>query len=98
MMTENKKGIFDVITENSINERLDETILNNEDYIRIQEKISECNERLDGLNLTQDERIIIDRLICAHAESGAFYGEMTYKQGFCDCVSLFKELDLIKAS
>lgn len=98
MMTENEKGIFDIITENSINERLDETILNNAEYIKIQEKISECNERLDGLNLTQDERIIIDRLICANTESGAFYGKMTYRQGFYDCVSLFKELDLIKAS
>ena len=92
------QNIFDVITESSINERLDSTILQNEEYIKIQKKISENSSQLDKLNLTKEQLLVIDRLVCSHAESGAFYGKMTYKQGVKDCVSLLKEMDLIKAS
>ncbi|MCH5250953.1 MAG: hypothetical protein J1E98_13520 [Lachnospiraceae bacterium] len=98
MMTENEKGIFDIITKNLINERLDKTILNNAEYIKIQKKKSECYKKFERLNLVHNERIIIDRLICANTECGSCYGELMYKQGFYDCVSLFKELGLIKTS
>lgn len=94
----NMQSIFDVITESAINERLDNTILQNEEYIKIQNKISENSSQLDKLNLTKEELLVIDRLVCSHAESGAFYGKMTYRQGFKDCASLLKDMDLIKDS
>lgn len=97
-MNPNEKPIFDIITDCSINERMDSILLHNEEYLKIQDKINKHNEIFDKLNLSKDERLIIDKLICSHAEIGAFYGKMTYKQGFRDCVSLLREMNLIKAS
>lgn len=48
--------------------------------------------------LQKEQRLMIDRLVCTYAENGAHYDGMTYRQGFRDCISLLRELDLIKAS
>lgn len=41
---------------------------------------------------------MIDRLICAHTESGAVYGKMAYKQGIRDCAELLFEMKLLKSA
>ena len=38
----------------------------------------------------------MDRLLTSYNESGAFYGRMTYQQGFKDCAALLVEIGLIK--
>ena len=93
-----RKSIFDIITECSINERMDSDLLQNDEYMKIQNKISEQAVQFDKLGLSNEQRLVIDRLISSHTESGAVYGKMAYKQGFKDCVSLLQEVKLIKAS
>lgn len=92
------RNIFDIITENSINERLDDILLHNEEYIKIQNKIGEQSEQFDKLEISSEQRQIIDSLISSHYESGAFYSKAAYKQGFKDCASLLQEINLIRAS
>lgn len=97
-MEAGEKSIFDVIAGYSVNEGLDKVLRQNTDYVKIQKNIDEQAEQLDSQNFTREQRLLIDRLVCAHTESGAFYGRITYKQGFRDCISLLREMELLKAS
>lgn len=97
-MEAEEKSIFDVIAGYSVNEGLDKVLRQNTDYVKIQKNIDEQAEQLDSQNFTREQRLLIDRLVCAHTESGAFYGRITYKQGFLDCISLLREMELLKAS
>ena len=97
-MEEEEKSIFDVITGYSVNEGLDKALRKNREYMEIQKRIDEQAEQLDSQDFTKEQRLLIDRLVCAHTESGAFYGRMTYKQGFRDCISLLREMELLRAS
>ena len=91
-----EKDIFEIITEYSVNERMDNILLQNEEYREIQNKIEKQIEQFNELNLNSEQRLVVDRLISIHIESGALYGRMTYKQGFRDCISLLQKVDLIK--
>ena len=91
-----EKNIFEILTENAINERLDDTILHDDAYQKIKKKIDHLMEQFDKLNLTKEHRLIIDRLISAHIECGSCYGRVTYQQGVRDCALLLMEMGLIK--
>lgn len=97
-METGEKSIFDVIAGYSVNEGLDKALRQNEEYMKIQKRIDERAEQLDCQDFTSEQQRLIDRLVCAHTESGAFYGRMTYRQGFKDCISLLREMELLKAS
>ena len=97
-MEEKEKSVFDVIADHSINEGLSRTLMEDEDCLRIQREIDENAEQINSQNFTKEQRLMIDRLVCTYTENGAHYGRMTYRQGFRDCISLLRELDLIKAS
>lgn len=94
-MDEKEKSIFDIITDHSVNEGLTRTLLEDEEYIRIQEEIDGKTEQIDSQDFTKEQRLMIDRLVCAYTENGALYGRMTYQQGFRDCVSFLLEIGLI---
>lgn len=96
-MTE-KQNLFEVITDYAVNERLSEVLLGNKQYQDIQRQIDDQIEMFDGLNLDKGQRLIIDRLVSLHTESGALYGRMTYQMGCRDCVALLQAMNLIKAS
>ena len=93
-----EKNIFDAMADYSINEGMDSLLLQNEEYIKIQDKIAEQREQFDRLNLTKEQCLVVDRLLSVHTESGAIYGNMAYKQGFQDCATLLLEMKLLKAA
>ena len=91
-------NIFEIMADYSINEGMDSILLQNEEYIEMQNKIEEQIIQFDKLNLTKEQCLVIDRLISAHTESGAVYGKMAYKQGFQDCAALLLKMKLLKAA
>ena len=93
-----EKNIFDAMADYSINEGMDSFLLQNEEYIKIQDKIAEQREQFDRLNLTKEQCLVVGRLLSVHTESGAIYGKMAYKQGFQDCAALLLEMKLLKAA
>lgn len=97
-MEKKKKNILDIITDYSVNEGLNGTLLEDEEYISIQEEIDRETEQIHSQNLTKEQCLMIDRLVSAYTENGALYGRVTYKKGFRDCIALLREMDLIKAS
>lgn len=97
-MADNKKSITDIITECLIDKNLDSVLLKDAEYIKMQNRINEKAVLVDGLKLDREEKLMIDRLICAYTESSAYYGKIAYKQGFMDCMAFMREVDLMKAS
>lgn len=96
-MTE-ERNVFEVITDYAVNERLNQVLLGNKQYQDIQRQIDNQIVLFDGLKLDKEQRLIVDRLVSLHAESGALYGRVTYQQGCRDCVALLQAMNLIKAS
>ena len=92
-----EKDIFDIITEYAVNEGMNSILLQDDEYIKIQKEIDGKTAQFDKLDLTKEQRLIVDELISAYNDSGAFYGAMTYKKGFRDCASLLLELNLLRA-
>lgn len=91
-----EKNIFEILTTNAINERLDDTILRDSAYRKVQKKIDHLMEQFEKLSLTKEQKIVVDRLISAHIECGSCYGRITYQQGLRDCSLLLMEMGLIK--
>lgn len=89
------KNIFEVLIVNAINERLDNILLQDEEYLKIQNKISNLSEQINKLELPDYQRLIVDRLMVAKGEIGCYYGKITYQQGFKDCALLLRKMELI---
>lgn len=69
-----KKNIFDIITEYATNEGQDGILLQDAEYIEIQNKIEAQRMQFDKLNLAKWQYLIVDRLISMYTESGVVYG------------------------
>lgn len=91
-----EKSIFEVITEYAVNEGLDCVIQQSNEYRRIQNKIVDLTSEFNAFGLPKEQRLTVDRLLTSYNESGAYYGKMTYQQGFRDCAALLMEIGLIK--
>lgn len=92
-----EKNIFEILTEYTVDERLDNILLQDDEYQKVQEKINNLRKQLDKLKLPKEQWLIVDRLISAHTESGCCYGRVAYQQGFRDCALLLREMGLIKS-
>ena len=90
------KNIFEILTDNALNERLDGILLKDDEYQQIQDEIENAVSKFDELDLSKEQRLIVDRLVSSHTESGCCYGRIAYKCGIRDCVSLLLNMGLIK--
>ena len=96
METHVTDSILEIITEYETNERLDNIILIDEKYISIQTEMDKLTDELDSLNLTQKQKTAVDDLIAANIAIGCYYTRAAYQQGFKDCVSLLREIGIIR--
>lgn len=95
-MTVTNKTIFDIIVEQFIKERLDDIMMQDTEYIKLQDELWKERERFDGLNLTETQHSIVEKLISIHIKVIELYGKKAYGQGFRDCVSMLQEIGVIK--
>lgn len=93
-----ERNVFEVITDYAVNERINQILLEDKRYQGIQRQIDNQIKLFEELNLDKEQRLIVDRLVSLHTESGALYGRVTYQQGCRDCVTLLQAMNLIKAS
>lgn len=63
------KDIFDVITEYAVNEAVNITLLQDDEYKQIQAKINNLTDEFDRFDLPKELRVLIDRLISAYNEN-----------------------------
>lgn len=93
-----EKSILEVITGYAVNEGLSHVLQQDDEYKRIQEKIDDLTSEFDALDLSEKQRLLVDRLISSYNQNGAHYGKMTYQQGLRDCASFLVEIGMIKES
>lgn len=80
-----ERNVFEVITDYSVNEQINQVLLGDKQYQDIQRQIDDQIELFEGLHLDKGQRLIVDRMLSLHIESGALYGRMTYQLGCRDC-------------
>lgn len=87
--------LLDIIIQNS-NERWDQMLAQDADYVRIEERMSKKFARLDKLKLTKKQNRAMDELLTTYNEENSQCCKLIYKQGFKDCVSLLKDIGIIQ--
>lgn len=90
------KNIYEILIENATNEYMDSVLLHDDEYKKIQDKISELVEQIDKFELSKEQRLIMDRLTSTYTASGCCYGRIAYQQGIRDCALLLRKMGLIK--
>ena len=89
------ESLFDELVMMATNERLDNILNKDKGFLEVQEKAARAIKLFEELELTEEQQLIVDRMVSAHNESGAYYGRMAYKQGVYDCVELLKEMGIL---
>lgn len=89
------KNIFDTLIEYGTNEKLDATLYQNEEFHSIENKIADIRKKYSELNLAENDKKIIDKMLDLYAESQAFHVSVAYAQGMKDCAEILKKIELI---
>lgn len=90
-----EEHLLDIIIQNS-NERWDQMLSQDADYVRIGENMSKKFARLAKVKLSKKQDKAVDELLTTYNEENAQSCKLIYKQGFIDCVSLLKEIGIIQ--
>lgn len=89
------ESILKMITEYASNERLDDIMLEDEEYMAIQEEVNENEEKLDGFRLSLEQKMAVDALTASYIAKGIRHAKLAYQQGFKDCGALLREIGVI---
>ncbi len=89
-------SILELLAKKMTGERFDEVVLDDKEYRKRNEAVAELVRRLGEYDLTQEERLMIDRLLTANNECNSRFSELAYIQGMKDSASILRELDLVK--
>lgn len=89
------ESLLDEFVGMATNVRLDNILNKDKGFLEVQEKASRAIKLYEELELTEQQQLIVDRMVSAHNEAGAYYGRMAYKQGVFDCVELLKEMGVL---
>ena len=95
-MAATNKTVFDTIVEQFINERLDDIMMQDTEYVGLQDELWKEKERFDRLDLSEEQRSVVEKLISIHIKAIELYGKNAYGQGFRDCVSMLQEIGVIR--
>ena len=89
------ESILKLITEYAANERLDDIMLGDEEHMEIQKEVDENQERLDGMNLSKEQKMAVDDLTASYIALGVCHARLAYQQAFKDCAALLREIGVI---
>ena len=89
------ESILKLITEYAANERLDDIMLGDEEYMAIQEEVNENEEKLDGFRLPLEQKLAVDALTASYIAKGIRHSRLAYQQAFKDCAALLREIGVI---
>lgn len=89
------ESILKLIMEYAANERLDDIMLGDEEHMAIQKEVDENQERLDGMNLSKEQKMAVDDLTASYIALGVCHARLAYQQAFKDCAALLREIGVI---
>ncbi len=90
-----ENGLLEIIAAHRTGRALDEIISKNNDYQEALVQQQAAFDMLDKLELTKEQRSVIDQAITANNHFGATYGAAAYRFGMEDGVRLRVEIEKI---
>lgn len=90
-----KEGLLEVIALHRTGRDLDKVVEKDKDYQEALEQQQESFDKLEELNLTGEQKSVVDQAITANNHTGAVYGAVAYRCGMEDGVRLRMEMEEI---
>jgi len=87
-----KDGLLEIIAEHRTGKNLDEAVRKDKEYQEALTQQQEVFNKLDMLELTAEQKRVIDCAITANNHVGAMYGEVAYRVGMEDGIRLRLEM------
>ena len=87
-----KNGLLEVIALHRTGKNLDEVVEKDRDYQEALVQQQEAFDKLEKLNLTAEQKRVVDQAITANNHTGAVYGVVAYRCGMEDGIKLVREL------
>ena len=91
-----KDGLLEIIAEHRTGEALDEAVRKDKEYQGALVEQKEVFNILDALELTSEQKKVVDQMISANTHVGAMYGEAAYRVGMEDGIRLRMEMEDIR--
>lgn len=89
-----EKLLSDIVNE-LITERIITEVKRDSEYIRFEKEQQKIEELYCELELSDEEKKLMQDYLKAMSEESETYGHCAYKTGFWDCLVILKELNLI---
>lgn len=89
------ESLLDELVEMFTNERLDSILLKDDEFLKLEDKIKETIVSFDELNLDNEQKLVVDRMVSAYNASSACCSMLSYRQGIFDCIQLLKEMKIL---
>ena len=90
-----KNGLLEVIALHRIGKDLDEAVDKDKDYQEALVQQQEAFDKLDAIDLTAEQKRVVDQVITANNHVGAMYGKVAYRVGMEDGIRLRMEMEAI---
>ena len=87
-----KNGLLETISLHRTGRDLDEVLIKDKDYQDALVQQQEAFDMLEELNLTTEQKRVVDQVITANNHTGAVYGAVAYRCGMEDGIRLRKEM------
>lgn len=91
-----EEGVLDILVEHFLDEKLESVMKQDEKFMELSKRICEEDDKFESMGMDEEKRDAANRLISLHVDSIDFYAKTAYKEGFKDCLSLFKEIGMIE--
>lgn len=88
--------VFEMSAEYFINERLEDILMQDGRFARLQKQIWEQMKKLETSSVDMQQRLAVEKLDSLHIKNSEFYALKAYEYGFRDCISVLRKLDLIR--
>ena len=87
-----EEKLLDILVRERMEKTLNMLLRNNQDYQKAMKMLDEEYDKMEEINLSNRQYIMIDRVISSANHCGAVYGEAAYKLGLQDGARIVSEL------
>lgn len=89
------KDIREILAGYMTKERFDRIATEEKKFLQKDELVQSLTKQLQKSEMTEEQRLAVDRLLTANKESNSIYSQLSYIQGVKDCANMLKRLNLI---
>lgn len=90
-----KNGLLEIIAAYRTGDDLDEVLNKDQDYQKALAQQKEVFTMLEEVNLTAEQKRVVDEAITANNHTGAVYGTVAYRCGMEDGIRIRMEMEEI---